>query len=108
MTGTPAPERGARTSRLFGRPALPVHAVAWGLIGTVGWARYALQDPDRVLGPGLLAGYLLALTCYLPWIALTPLVFRLERRLPVDRGAWPRHAAALAALGLPFATRHRS
>ncbi|HEX7087543.1 MAG TPA: histidine kinase [Vicinamibacterales bacterium] len=104
MTATPERGTGGRgESRLFGYPAALVHACAWTIVGTVGWARYALQDPDRVLGPGVVAGYLLALTCYVPWIALTPIVFRLERRLPVDRGTWPRHAAALAAIGLPFA-----
>lgn len=104
MAGAAGRETGARGgTRLSGYPAPLVYACAWTIVGTVGWARYALQDPDRVLGPGVLAGYLLALTCYVPWMALTPLVFGLERRLPIDRGAWPRHVAALTALGLPFA-----
>jgi two-component system LytT family sensor kinase len=40
------------------------------------------------------------LTCYYPWVLLAPLVFRLERRLPLGGQKWFRNLFFLASLGL--------
>lgn len=43
------------------------------------------------------------LSCYYTWLLLTPLIFRLERRFPLGRHQWAKHAVVLAIAGLPLA-----
>lgn len=74
---------------------------AWGLVGTLSYARHHLQDPGAAFGRGLLPAYLMALTCFVPWIPLSAVVFRLERRFPLGRADSLAHLLALAALSVP-------
>jgi two-component system, LytTR family, sensor kinase len=78
-------------------------ASAWLLVGTLSYARIYVQRPDQAHAAGLGLQYLAWLTCYLPWVALTPLVVRLERRFPLGGRDWGRHLAVLALAGLPAA-----
>lgn len=40
------------------------------------------------------------LACFYPWVALTPVVFRLERRYPLDGERWPRNLLKLSLAGV--------
>ncbi len=46
--------------------------------------------------------FLMWLTCFYPWGAFSPVVFRLERSYPLGASRWPRNLAILAAFGVPF------
>jgi two-component system, LytTR family, sensor kinase len=78
--------------------------LAWNVIGVLTAARYIL--PFGRFSPGPFSGMLpLLLSCvlfYYPWAMLTPLVFRLERRLPLGSPGWPGRLAVLAAISVPF------
>jgi hypothetical protein len=74
---------------------------AWALIGTVSFARRALDDPLRTMGGQPLWAYAEWLTCYLPWGLLSAGLFPLEARFPLGRGRWVRHLAVLAIACVP-------
>jgi two-component system, LytTR family, sensor kinase len=69
-------------------------SLAWVFVGTLAYARHRFHDPSNAS----FAEYLLWQTCFVPWIALTPIVFRAERRfspaklalfgIPVSAAAW--------------------
>jgi two-component system, LytTR family, sensor kinase len=40
--------------------------------------------------------------CFYSWIALTPIVFRIEKRFPLGAGRWVRNLALLAIISVPF------
>ena len=86
----------------FGYPGLAVLGVVWTLVGTLAYARHHLDGRGRGLNGSMLREYLEALTCYLPWIALTAIVIRVERRFPLGGSGWPRSLAVLAAFSLPI------
>jgi two-component system LytT family sensor kinase len=85
--------------RGVGLPGALLLCVIWISVGTLSFARHHALDPDR--GLSVSAEYLTTLTCFLPWIALSALVFHIERRFPLGRRDWPRHLAALAIISVP-------
>src|SRR5215469_6478954 len=72
----------------------------WTLLGGLSCVRHILLDhvPHADIAREM-AGWL---TCYFPWVLLTPLVFWLERRLPLSPAHWRRHALLLVAAALPI------
>ena len=76
--------------------------LAWTVIGTVSFARRALDDPGRTMGGQPLWAYAEWLTCYLPWGLLSVGLFALERRFPLGRAraAQPGRARAREPAGV--------
>jgi two-component system LytT family sensor kinase len=97
----------ARGPRIFGYPGALVLSVAWTVVGTLAYVRQSLADPARRLDGSLLADYLTSLSCYLPWIVLSAVVFAVERRFPLGRSGTlgqsgtVRGVAVLAAVSVP-------
>ena len=81
-------------------PGFGVLFLGWTLLGALAWARSALVTgiSSRGVAPDLLGW----LTCYYPWLALTPLVFRIEERFRLGRTNLVRNVSALIAAGLPL------
>jgi two-component system LytT family sensor kinase len=73
----------------------------WTAIGALTVARSQLPGSYR-LGHENLANLLACTSWYFPWAVLSPLVFRLERRLPLGALGWPRRVGLLAAISVPF------
>jgi two-component system LytT family sensor kinase len=90
-------------SRAFPARTTLLLAGAWLLVGSVSYARIYVQGLPRTGDASLGKEYLAWLTCYLPWVALTPLVVGLERRLPLGGPGWARHLALLALACVPAA-----
>jgi two-component sensor histidine kinase len=87
----------AKTTNSY--PSYKVLFLAWTLVGLLSYARHYLltsASHGRIL-PDLFGW----VVCYYPWVLLTPLVFRLERRFPLDTAKWPRHLGLLVLAGLP-------
>jgi two-component system, LytTR family, sensor kinase len=78
-------------------------SLVWTLVGTLAYARHYLQDPVSGRPGETLYELLNWLTCFLPWIGFSPLVFRLERRYPLLGGGWPWHLMVLAGAAGPIA-----
>lgn len=74
--------------------------LVWTAIGILTSLRYQLQrPPNSEIGD---AAFIAAFTaCYYPWIALTPLVFRIEQKFPLSDGSWFRNLGFLAMLSVP-------
>jgi two-component system, LytTR family, sensor kinase len=72
------------------------------LIGFLAYARHYLQDQSSFPPLKMLFEFLVCLTCFYPWVAFAPMVFRLERTYPVGVARWQGNLACLAAIGLPF------
>ena len=82
-------------------PGIGKMFLAWSAIGALTSARYHLpfgQTADHNLIQGLLG----CMACYYPWAVLTPLVFRIEGRLPLGTPGWPRRLGLLAAISVPL------
>ena len=84
--------------------------VIWTVIGACGYVRHLLNAASGAAAPYMFKEFLEWLTCFYPWILLGPLVFRLERRYPLNRAHWktsvPLHllfGAALAAVAVKIA-----
>lgn len=75
--------------------------IVWTLVGILSSLRFQFQRP---LNPelGQLDFTLAFCAAYYPWIALSPLVFRLERRFPLGGAHWVRHVAILALCSVPL------
>lgn len=84
-------------------PSLLVRVIVWVLIGALSYGRHYLID--RPAGPPtrVIFEFLLWLTCFLPWAALAPVIFRFEQRYPLGSKDWPKHVALLAWIGIPVA-----
>ena len=69
----------------------------WMLLGSLSCIRHILLDnvPHTHVVREI-AGWL---TCYSPWVLLTPFVFWLERKLPLGRNHWRRNGLVLLAAG---------
>jgi two-component system LytT family sensor kinase len=79
-------------------PGFATLLLAWTTLGGLAYTRnLLLMEGPRTHLLRDLSGWL---TCYLPWVLLTPLVFRMERQLPINRSHWRRHTALLAVAGL--------
>ncbi len=87
----------AKTIRYPGFGAL---LLSWTLLGGMAYTRHLFLTND-------LYGHILSdlsgwMTCYYPWVLLTPLVFSLERRFSLNRLRWPGHMGWLTVVGLPI------
>jgi signal transduction histidine kinase len=73
----------------------------WTVIGVLTSLRYNLQRPaNSQIGE---FAFIVAFTaCYYPWIALTPLVFRIEKRFPLGSRNWLRNLGLLAIVSVPI------
>jgi two-component system LytT family sensor kinase len=74
--------------------------VGWTVLGVFAYARYTLLTGDW--RKGILLELLGWLTCYYPWLFLTPLIFRLERSFPLGRLRMIRHVAVIAVTSFPL------
>jgi hypothetical protein len=79
---TPAPEN----CDVLRYPGFGRVFLVWTAIGVLTSLRYQLQRPPNS-GIGDLAFIAAFTACYYPWVALTPLAFRIERRFPLGHGA---------------------
>jgi two-component system, LytTR family, sensor kinase len=91
VTGTSIPLRSTPY------PRFRILFCSWTVLGVLAFARYILLTGSAK--PNLLAELLGWLSCYYAWLLLTPLLFRLERRFPLDK-RW-LNVAVLAMIGLP-------
>jgi two-component system LytT family sensor kinase len=68
---------------------------------TVGFLAFASHFPGRAMPSStrLLLEFGTWLTCYYPWVLFGPIVFRLERRFPLDRDNWMRSVSVLFFYG---------
>jgi hypothetical protein len=71
----------------------------WTAIGLLTSLRYQSQRPvNAEVGE---VAFIAAFTAlYYPWIALTPVVFRLEKRFPLGHGNWLRNDPVINILGI--------
>ena len=74
----------------------------WTVIGTLAYARHYLQDQGVAVPAKILFEFLAWLTCFYPWIAFAPLVFRAERAHPLGGSRTLSSLAYLTAIGLPL------
>ena len=74
----------------------------WGVVGALTGARYQLPFGASEPVFDTLVSLLAFTTWFLPWAVLTPIVFRIERKLPLGSSGWPRNLALLAAISVPF------
>jgi len=90
------PQKGAE----IGYPGIGMMVLIWTVIGALTSVRYHLLLPSR---PAMeeLSSLLACIACFYPWIALTPIVFRIEARFPLGSGRWVRNLALLAVFSLP-------
>lgn len=94
------------SSEIVGRtnyPGFLLLWIFWTAIGSLSYVRHSLQDYGAAPPGKLLFEFLGWLTCFYPWIALAPLVFRLERRCPLGAHGWAKHLACLMVAALPLA-----
>src|SRR5690348_9615528 len=76
----------------------------WTLMAVLTAIRQELDPKSGFLRPVLPAATLgLNFVIWSLWAGITPLVFRLSRRYPVDRAHWKRHVAIHLAVGVPVA-----
>ena len=73
----------------------------WTAIGVLSHLRYYIMFPSRPELRGISA-VIGCVVCFYPWIALTPVVFHLEKRFPLAAGRWVRNLVLLAAISVPF------
>jgi two-component sensor histidine kinase len=82
--------------------------LAWTLFGCIAYMRYRLliDTSSRLILPGLIEW----LGSFYPWVVMAPLVFRLEKKFPLNRSMWLLHLLwlALACVPLIFLAREIS
>jgi two-component system, LytTR family, sensor kinase len=91
----------ASESKAIRYPGVFTLLLAWLLLGSLACIRHILLDrvPHARI-PAELADWL---TCYVPWALLTPLVFRLDRRFPLNTSQWRVHSILLLGAGAAIA-----
>lgn len=73
----------------------------WTLIGSCGYVRHLLNPTSGVaVGSFSFRQFVEWLTCFYPWILLGPVVFRLERRCPLNREHWKTSVPVLLGSGV--------
>jgi two-component system, LytTR family, sensor kinase len=82
-------------------PGFGTMFLMWTVIGVLTTVRNYFVFPSQPEMWGLSA-MLLCAACYYPWIALTPVVFRIEKRFPLGTGRWARNLSLLAMFSVPF------
>ena len=96
------PDGGTRRVASFRYPGLATLFPVWSLIGALAYARHYLHDQHSGIDFRLLPDLLGWMGCYYPWVVLTPLVFRLERRFPLGVAGWLRNLGYLTLASLPL------
>ena len=88
----------SETSRAIRYPGFVSLLLGWTVLGSLACIRHILLDnvPHTHIAREL-AGWL---TCYLPWVLLTPFVFWLERKFPLNQMRWRRNSILLLGAGL--------
>jgi two-component sensor histidine kinase len=74
--------------------------LAWTLLAVLAFIRHRLLVEGAQTH--LLRDFAGWVTCYCPWVLLTPVVFRLEDRFPINRSDWRQHMVWLALAGIPI------
>jgi two-component system LytT family sensor kinase len=82
-------------------PAFGALFLIWTAIGALTSGRHYFLTPARPETVDL-AQFVGCIVWYYPWIALTPLVFRLETRFPLGNGRCVRNVAWLALFSVPI------
>lgn len=72
----------------------------WTAVGAVTSARHYF-GPAPWPDSQDLAWFVACIAYFYPWVGLTPLAFRLERRFPLGTGGWARHFGWLAICSVP-------
>ena len=98
LTNTPKDEK-----RRISYPGPVLLLLVWTVIGSVSYARHYLQDYNVAPPQRIVFEYLTWLTCFYPWIAISPLVFRLEHRRPLGSAGWLKNLGWLVLVSLPIA-----
>jgi len=86
----------------IGVPSVALCFLVWTIIGTLSHTRYYVYAAQAGMHRSFWPEIAEWLTCFYPWAFLTPLVFRLERRFPLQRGNLTQNLGALAVASLPF------
>jgi two-component system, LytTR family, sensor kinase len=83
-------------------PGIPSLFFFWSLVGVLSYIHGRPAYPDYA-GFSVL-DLLHWLACFWPWALIAPVVFRLERRFPLQPRDWPRNVAvlAMASVGLCY------
>lgn len=74
--------------------------VGWTLVGTLSYGRHYLAQRLAGSPTHVLFEYLVWQACFLPWVLLSPLAFRLERKFPLGETHQLRNLIALAVAGV--------
>jgi two-component system, LytTR family, sensor kinase len=82
-------------------PGLGMMFLIWTGIGALTSIRYSLMSPSKP-DTEWLSELLACTACYYPWIILTPIAFRIEKRFSLGPGKWARNLALLAMISVPF------
>ncbi len=96
-----SPNTPKKRSKEIGYPGPLVLALIWAFVGTVAYARHYLQAATAGQPTKTFFEWLSWQTCFYPWIAFSPLVFRLERKYPLQSTRWPLNFLRLAAVCMP-------
>ncbi len=75
----------------------------WTAVGAVCFLRHRLGPASGATSLPTLLEFTVWLSCFYPWILLGPLVFRLERRFPLNRAKWLTSVPVLALCGILLA-----
>jgi len=97
-----APESGAPRRAEIRYPGLGTIFLIWTGIGALTSVRDYLMFRPLKPEMSLLSLWTVCSACFYPWTALTPVVFRIERRLPLGAGRWLRNLALLAMFSVPI------
>jgi len=94
----PAAESGRQAALRYPGPGRLF--ILWTVVGILSSLRFQFQRPSNP-EIGQLGFTLAFIACYYPWIALTPLVFRIEKRFPLGSGNWPLNVGILSIISVP-------
>jgi len=92
-----------KITRRVGYPGPLALTLLWTLVGSLAYARHYLNDHSTAPPAKMVFEFLIWLTCFYPWIGFGPLVFRLERRYPLETHRWPGNLGWLTAASILFA-----
>lgn len=73
--------------------------LVWTFVGAVSYVRYVIEA--RPSNAGNFEELLEWLTCFYPWVFLTPALFALERRFAILGSNWKTRLAFFASISLP-------
>jgi sensor histidine kinase YesM len=82
-------------------PGIGKMCLIWLGIAAIAGSRYYPGYFSQSWTEGL-AKLLSYTACYYPWIVLTPVVFRIEKKFPLGAAKWIKNFALLVAISIPF------